>query len=879
LWLSSAWLVLLIDVSVKALLLAALAGAVLLVLRVRNTNVQHRVWAAVLVGMLVLPLLVPVTPSVRVPARLLPAFGLNQAGEAAALPITDSASARSEIDGPGQAGLEATQVSPGSFAQKTPLTGELPYAGASTGPSPDEFVQHDANQAAVAAARLGPERGRGVWPVVVLAVYTAVFAVFVFRFLIGILGTIRLAHRARPISPESLGVSASDAGSLTRVAILESPAIRLPLTLGWLRPKILLPAQWRTWSKAKCRSVLAHELAHVGRRDYLVTLLVEWNRCLYWFHPLAWHLPSRLSRLAEQSCDDAAVVSTGDRAQYARCLLELAGDLVGRRGRLFQTAGIPMARRANVERRIAAILDPKRPLARRVGRLAGAVLIALVAPAVLLAAALRPASEHAPDEAKETAQAGAEPEVASETSPPSVTREDAPGGDESEFRGPVLEPGLTSLVQQLEDEDLWVRLRAVQAIGGRNPTDTEPVPALIKAMNDESGRVRVAAARALLRIGPVNEQVVLAFIRASRDNWKGVIQATDDFFHLVGSEHNDLVPELTEMLKDPKARVRICAVTALGNMGPKAKSAVPALVDAMKDDETLCLAEDALEKMGPAAKAAVPGLTEILGGTDLGASHCAARVLAAIGPDAREAVPALIACLQRRNDPWGQLSLCTSLATLDPKSSQAIEALTRLADGPCRDIQPAAHFHLVKMGETGASHFQALIDALEDSNPRVRLTAAAYLGRLGKDASEATPSLLAALDDVDPEARVEAAHAILLVCPKGAERKRAADVVLEAVDDKVFMAQVRAFSALEAFGPEESWSTPLLTTLATSTSIPQPRFRLAAINALGNIGSAATESIPALVALLEDDHWEIRQNARDAITRIVRQPGNARGDR
>jgi hypothetical protein len=73
--LAQAWLVLIIDVSSKSLLLAAVAGLALVALRLRDTNLQHRVWTAVLLGMLAMPTLVYVTPAVPLPAWLV--FGVR----------------------------------------------------------------------------------------------------------------------------------------------------------------------------------------------------------------------------------------------------------------------------------------------------------------------------------------------------------------------------------------------------------------------------------------------------------------------------------------------------------------------------------------------------------------------------------------------------------------------------------------------------------------------------------------------------------------------------------------------------------------------------------------------------------------------------------
>ena len=156
---------------------------------------------------------------------------------------------------------------------------------------------------------------------------------------------------------------------LHRVAVIlgTSPATAVPLTVGWLRPRILLPDGWRAWSTAKRDAALAHELAHVERRDTLITLVGAINLCVYWFHPLAWLLRRRLASLAEHACDDLAITWTGQRRQYARHLLEFARSMAGHRA-LLGTGGLSMADGGDLRSRIGAILDQHRPAARPLGR-------------------------------------------------------------------------------------------------------------------------------------------------------------------------------------------------------------------------------------------------------------------------------------------------------------------------------------------------------------------------------------------------------------------------------------------------------------------------------------------------------------------------------
>ena len=93
--------------------------------------------------------------------------------------------------------------------------------------------------------------------------------------------------------------------------VYESERVAVPVAVGWLRPAVLLPIEWREWDQMKLDAVLAHEGAHVRRRDGLVAILAGVNRSLLWFHPLAWWIERRLALLADQACDEASVAQLG----------------------------------------------------------------------------------------------------------------------------------------------------------------------------------------------------------------------------------------------------------------------------------------------------------------------------------------------------------------------------------------------------------------------------------------------------------------------------------------------------------------------------------------------------------------------------------------
>jgi beta-lactamase regulating signal transducer with metallopeptidase domain len=86
---------------------------------------------------------------------------------------------------------------------------------------------------------------------------------------------------------------------------LESRLVLAPVTQ--LARNILLPVVWRRWSREKLRALLAHEVAHVQRRDLTVAFIPHLNCCLLWFHPLSCWLERTLAGTAEQAGDDIAL--------------------------------------------------------------------------------------------------------------------------------------------------------------------------------------------------------------------------------------------------------------------------------------------------------------------------------------------------------------------------------------------------------------------------------------------------------------------------------------------------------------------------------------------------------------------------------------------
>jgi len=219
------------------------------------------------------------------------------------------------------------------------------------------------------------------WQQIAVLVYGAGVLGFLIRLAFGYLFTRRLIRASRPIQGPWNG------------EVCESSWTSVPLTVGWRRPKVLLPRGWDTWPPDKLQAVLAHEQTHVRRGDWAIALWAGLNRSIFWFHPLSWWLERRLAFLAEQACDDAALLLVGT-APYAQALLDMAAAVKAGQGRLVWEA-MAMANGAEVRHRIERILDETRQIPKGLTRSRWVALIACSLPLIYLASVvqLAPAQE------------------------------------------------------------------------------------------------------------------------------------------------------------------------------------------------------------------------------------------------------------------------------------------------------------------------------------------------------------------------------------------------------------------------------------------------------------------------------------------------------
>ena len=148
------------------------------------------------------------------------------------------------------------------------------------------------------------------------------------RLLFGWLRVQQVRRSATPVNcmpiQGRMSVMALRIGIERPVRLMESALAQGPAVVGFLRPMILLPTAAITglWP-VQIEAILAHELAHIRRHDYLVNLLQSFVETLLFYHPAVWWVSARIREERENCCDDLAVKACGDRTFYAGCLADL----------------------------------------------------------------------------------------------------------------------------------------------------------------------------------------------------------------------------------------------------------------------------------------------------------------------------------------------------------------------------------------------------------------------------------------------------------------------------------------------------------------------------------------------------------------------------
>jgi TonB family protein len=309
-WDGSAWFSILVGAAVKSSVVLGCAWLAAIALRGRSAASRHLVWTAAAAAVLALPLLTVALPVLRVPVStvVLPAntgFVFRAIGIASA----DDSSVPA-----------TTAVSPSDPLPASP-------------------------------ARPGLRR----W---LLLLWATGSAVSFLKMLLSYLALWRTRRSATPLDDSGLADNLGHClGIAHPVPVFETASGGMPMTFGFLRPAVFLPADCQAWSEERRRVVLLHELAHVRRGDAATHLLARTALSLNWWNPLAWYAWREFLKERERAADDLVLRAGARASDYASHLLEVARAF--HTGSLRSAAAVAMARPSQLEGRLLAILDSR----------------------------------------------------------------------------------------------------------------------------------------------------------------------------------------------------------------------------------------------------------------------------------------------------------------------------------------------------------------------------------------------------------------------------------------------------------------------------------------------------------------------------------------
>ena len=192
----------------------------------------------------------------------------------------------------------------------------------------------------------------------------AIWLAGVLAFSVRLFGAWRFTARLRKLSHSAPGEwqqilenIATRVGTAS-VRLLVSSLVDVPTVIGWLRPAILVPVEFLTGMPVEHIDVLlAHELAHIRRHDYLASILQSIAEAVLFYHPAVWWISEQIRAERELCCDDLAVAAGGDVLIYARALASLEANRPSRLNPALAANG------GSLLNRIRRLLEPARPSA------------------------------------------------------------------------------------------------------------------------------------------------------------------------------------------------------------------------------------------------------------------------------------------------------------------------------------------------------------------------------------------------------------------------------------------------------------------------------------------------------------------------------------
>ena len=417
--------------------------------------------------------------------------------------------------------------------------------------------------------------------------------------------------------------------------------------------------------------------------------------------------------------------------------------------------------------------------------------------------------------------------------------------------------------KRLEDSRWQVRRQAVLDLESTTPDSREANLVIVHALGDVDSRVRRAAAQVAGRKGIHSRGAVDSLIALMQDPDPTVRQAAAEALGSLGRDARKAVPDLLDSLQDESPHVRRVVLETLGKIGPAKRGEATQLSQQLadKDADVRAAAAEALSDFGKAAR---PPLIRALQDDSPDVRQAAAQALGQMG---RAPVPDLVDALHSGN-PTVLEAVLEAVAVIGAPAIGPLLRLLQDEDEPSLARQHAA-LGLGRIGGTNPHVVNALIHALEDPDPGLRLAVVRGLAQLNPPASESVPALIRGLADVNEDILLRK-HAAGALGRLGATHADAVAALVEALDDRHPVLHDATVAALAEVAAQSSPPDAIAAALSARTeelTHPERTTRLSAIQALGQLGPLAAPAGPSLSAVVrsatEDD--ELRGEATTAL--------------
>jgi HEAT repeat protein len=327
----------------------------------------------------------------------------------------------------------------------------------------------------------------------------------------------------------------------------------------------------------------------------------------------------------------------------------------------------------------------------------------------------------------------------------------------------------------------------------------------------------------------------------------------------MATNDNSSVDDLVDQLFDPKAQTRRDAAQQLFRLGNVASAAVPALLQATKDDDNVVRynAIAALGSTGASGPHVIQSLLEVLLSpvADSGLRGIAAVKLGQLGPPAE---PFLIELL-RHPDGVVRRKAADGLGMGKFDRSLAIPHLVKLLEDTDEDVRSCAASSLEQSGLLAEP---LLEQALENGGGHTACYAARAILKRRPDHRLALHSLIAGLADRDPAVRRRAAWFLGYAGPYGGP---AVQRLTEALEDEDAKVRSAAAQTMGDIGLPSKTAEPAL---VRSVKGLDPNLRDSSAYALGQLRAASPAAIDALAEAVHDQYWDVQVSSIQALGKI-----------